>query len=112
MYAFDIERPTTVAEAVNALKTDEAQPLGGGQTLIPNREVIDTSVGAGHAVKLNRHTASESSGYRGRIAGAAEKDAVITVARGIVEVAIERVVCNQAAERWQKGNSKKREGEK
>jgi carbon-monoxide dehydrogenase medium subunit len=35
MYAFDIERPTTVAEAVNALKTDEAQPLGGGQTLIP-----------------------------------------------------------------------------
>jgi carbon-monoxide dehydrogenase medium subunit len=35
MYAFDIERPTTVAEAVNALKADEAQPLGGGQTLIP-----------------------------------------------------------------------------
>ncbi len=34
MYAFDIERPTTVAEAVNALKTDEAQPLGVGHTLI------------------------------------------------------------------------------
>jgi len=35
MYAFDIERPTTVADAVAALKADEAQPLSGGQTLIP-----------------------------------------------------------------------------
>lgn len=35
MYAFDIERPTTVAQAVEALKNDEAQALGGGQTLIP-----------------------------------------------------------------------------
>lgn len=35
MYAFDIERPATIAEAVKALGTDEAQALGGGQTLIP-----------------------------------------------------------------------------
>jgi carbon-monoxide dehydrogenase medium subunit len=35
MYAFEIERPTTIADAVAALKADEAQPLGGGQTLIP-----------------------------------------------------------------------------
>lgn len=35
MYAFEIERPTTVADAVKALGRDEAQPLGGGQTLIP-----------------------------------------------------------------------------
>ncbi|MFX0544527.1 FAD binding domain-containing protein [Roseovarius sp. S1116L3] len=35
MYAFEIERPTTIADAVKALATDEAQPLGGGQTLIP-----------------------------------------------------------------------------
>lgn len=35
MYAFEIERPTSVADAVAALKTEEAQPLGGGQTLIP-----------------------------------------------------------------------------
>ena len=35
MYAFDFERPSTVAEAVAALKTEEAQALGGGQTLIP-----------------------------------------------------------------------------
>ncbi|SPF81843.1 FAD binding domain-containing protein [Pseudoprimorskyibacter insulae] len=35
MYAFDIERPTTVAEAVAALKDEDAQALSGGQTLIP-----------------------------------------------------------------------------
>ncbi|SMY07853.1 FAD binding domain-containing protein [Flavimaricola marinus] len=35
MYAFEIERPTTIAEAVAALAADEAQALGGGQTLIP-----------------------------------------------------------------------------
>ncbi|MEM6940609.1 MAG: xanthine dehydrogenase family protein subunit M [Pseudomonadota bacterium] len=35
MYNFDIARPNSVAEAVTALGQDEAQPLGGGQTLIP-----------------------------------------------------------------------------
>ncbi len=35
MYSFDIERPTTVEAAVKALSRDEAQPLAGGQTLIP-----------------------------------------------------------------------------
>lgn len=35
MYAFEIERPSTIADAVTALKTEEAQALGGGQTLIP-----------------------------------------------------------------------------
>jgi carbon-monoxide dehydrogenase medium subunit len=35
MYAFDISRPATIAEAVSALSDDEAQPLSGGQTLIP-----------------------------------------------------------------------------
>ena len=35
MYAFDVTRPKTVAEAVTALAGDEAQALGGGQTLIP-----------------------------------------------------------------------------
>lgn len=35
MYAFDLERPTTLADAQAALKSDEAQPLSGGQTLIP-----------------------------------------------------------------------------
>ncbi|MFT4743184.1 MAG: carbon-monoxide dehydrogenase medium subunit [Yoonia sp.] len=35
MYAFDIERPTSVADAVAALKDEDALALGGGQTLIP-----------------------------------------------------------------------------
>lgn len=35
MYAFDVTRPGSVAEALEALKGDEAQALGGGQTLIP-----------------------------------------------------------------------------
>ncbi|EIE50932.1 carbon monoxide dehydrogenase [Salipiger aestuarii] len=36
MYSFDIETPKTVADAVAALGKEEAQPLGGGQTLIPS----------------------------------------------------------------------------
>ncbi len=32
---FDIERPSTIADAVKALKNEDAQALGGGQTLIP-----------------------------------------------------------------------------
>ncbi|MCX7565213.1 xanthine dehydrogenase family protein subunit M [Sulfitobacter sp. F26169L] len=35
MYNFDVEVPATVAEAVEALGRDEAQPISGGQTLIP-----------------------------------------------------------------------------
>lgn len=35
MYAFEIERPATLADAVAALAHEDAQALGGGQTLIP-----------------------------------------------------------------------------
>ncbi|SEP00787.1 carbon-monoxide dehydrogenase medium subunit [Salinihabitans flavidus] len=35
MYNFEFERPTSVADAVKALGQEEAQPLAGGQTLIP-----------------------------------------------------------------------------
>lgn len=35
MYAFDIERPTSIADAARALAGEDAQALGGGQTLIP-----------------------------------------------------------------------------
>ncbi|GHE06200.1 carbon-monoxide dehydrogenase [Defluviimonas sp. 20V17] len=35
MYNFDFERPSTVDEAVKALQAEDAQALGGGQTLIP-----------------------------------------------------------------------------
>ena len=36
MYSFEIESPTSVADAVAALGKEEAQALGGGQTLIPS----------------------------------------------------------------------------
>lgn len=35
MYAFEIERPTTIEAAAAALESEGAQALGGGQTLIP-----------------------------------------------------------------------------
>ncbi len=35
MYAFEIDRPATLADALKALGAEEAQALGGGQTLIP-----------------------------------------------------------------------------
>ena len=35
MYNFDVVRPGSIDEAVKALAEEEAQPLGGGQTLIP-----------------------------------------------------------------------------
>lgn len=35
MYAFEFERPTTIADAVAALGGEDAQALSGGQTLIP-----------------------------------------------------------------------------
>lgn len=35
MYSFDFVKPASVADAVSALSAEEAQALGGGQTLIP-----------------------------------------------------------------------------
>ncbi len=35
MYDFDFIRPATIDAAVEALKDEDAQALGGGQTLIP-----------------------------------------------------------------------------
>lgn len=35
MYNFEVERPTSLADAVQALSQEEAQPMSGGQTLIP-----------------------------------------------------------------------------
>ncbi|MFO7854255.1 MAG: FAD binding domain-containing protein, partial [Paracoccaceae bacterium] len=35
MYAFDFVKPASVEEALKALQAEDAQALGGGQTLIP-----------------------------------------------------------------------------
>ncbi|MGI9390850.1 MAG: FAD binding domain-containing protein [Boseongicola sp.] len=39
MYDFDFIRPTTLDEAIAALADEDAQPLAGGQTLIPTMKV-------------------------------------------------------------------------
>ena len=36
MYAFDFERPSTLADAVKAMADEDALALSGGQTLIPS----------------------------------------------------------------------------
>ena len=38
MYDFEFEKPSTVAEAVAALASEDAMALGGGQTLIPTMQ--------------------------------------------------------------------------
>jgi carbon-monoxide dehydrogenase medium subunit len=35
MYDFELTRPTTLADAIKALGEEDAQPLSGGQTLVP-----------------------------------------------------------------------------
>ncbi|PWJ18102.1 FAD binding domain-containing protein [Jannaschia seohaensis] len=35
MYDFTLTRPTTIADAVSALQGEDAQPIAGGQTLLP-----------------------------------------------------------------------------
>jgi carbon-monoxide dehydrogenase medium subunit len=35
MYEFELERPTTIADAAKAMTSEDAQALSGGQTLIP-----------------------------------------------------------------------------
>lgn len=45
MYNFEFEKPSTVAEAVSALASDDAQALGGGQTLIPTMKARLASPG-------------------------------------------------------------------
>ncbi|MGB2203017.1 MAG: FAD binding domain-containing protein, partial [Pseudooceanicola atlanticus] len=35
MYNFEFVKPSSVEEAIAALKEEDAQPLSGGQTLIP-----------------------------------------------------------------------------
>ena len=44
MYAFEFVKPSSVADAVAALKEEDAQALGGGQTLIPTMRARLASV--------------------------------------------------------------------
>ncbi len=73
MYSFDLETPSTVAEAVTALKSDEATALGGGQTLIPTLKQrlasADTLVSLGGIAEMK---------------GISQSDGVLSVGGGTV----------------------------
>ncbi|WP_299030764.1 xanthine dehydrogenase family protein subunit M [uncultured Sulfitobacter sp.] len=58
MYNFDVEMPSTVADAVQALKREEAQPMSGGQTLIPTLKARL----AAPSVLVSLHGVSEMKG--------------------------------------------------
>jgi carbon-monoxide dehydrogenase medium subunit len=56
MYEFELVKPTSLAEAVEALKGEDAQALGGGQTLLPTMKArlaqMETLVSLSHIAKL------------------------------------------------------------
>ena len=66
MYAFEIEKPSTIADAVLALSGEDSQALGGGQTLIPTLkqrlaapEVLVSLSGVSEMVGICRNDAGE-----------------------------------------------------
>jgi carbon-monoxide dehydrogenase medium subunit len=79
MYAFELVRPTTVEEAVRALAADEAQALGGGQTLIPTMKQRLASPGA-----------LVSLGGIASLKGVAVRDGALVVGGGTTHAAVAR----------------------
>jgi carbon-monoxide dehydrogenase medium subunit len=79
MYAFELVRPTTVEEAVRALAADEAQALGGGQTLIPTMKQRLASPGA-----------LVSLGGIASLKGVALRDGALVVGGGTTHAAVAR----------------------
>jgi len=65
MYNFDVEMPSTIADAVKALGRDEAQPMSGGQTLIPTLKARL----AAPSVLVSLHGIAEMKGVRVNDAG-------------------------------------------
>ncbi len=79
MYAFDFVRPATLEEALEALADDEAQALGGGQTLIPTlRQRL-----------ANPGTLVSLTGIAG-LKGVALRDGVVVIGGGTTHAAILR----------------------
>jgi aerobic carbon-monoxide dehydrogenase medium subunit len=66
MHNFEFVKPSTLADAVAALGTDEAQPLSGGQTLIPS---MKARLNAPCAGQPDRHCRVEGRLPRRRYAG-------------------------------------------
>jgi len=81
MYAFDIERPTSVADAITALATEDAQALSGGQTLIPTlKQRLASPSKLVSLTGISEMQGIETSGDTVRIGGASTH---ATVAAGV-----------------------------
>ena len=83
MYNFDVEMPVTVAGAVEALKREEAQPLSGGQTLIPTLKARL----AAPSVLVSLSGIAEMKGVKTNAAGQLCIGGATTHARVAIEVA-------------------------
>ena len=79
MYAFELVRPTTVADAVKALAEEDAQALGGGQTLIPTLRQ-----------RLASPTTLVSLGGIAALKGVAFRDGVLTIGAGTTHATVAR----------------------
>ena len=69
--------------------------IGEAQAARASR-ILDVSVSAGHPIKGYRLACAQGSGEGGVIGGAAYQSAVVAIAGGILEVAIERIVADKA----------------
>ncbi len=79
MYAFDFVRPATVEEALAALATEDAQALGGGQTLIPTLKQ-----------RLAAPSVLVSLGGIASMKGVAMKDGELAIGGGTTHAAVAR----------------------
>jgi len=83
MYNFDVETPSTIADAVTALGREEAQPLSGGQTLIPTLKARL----AAPSVLVSLHGIAEMKGVTAQ-------DDVVTVGGATTHATVAREVAD------------------
>jgi len=77
MYEFEFEQPGSVADAVAALKSEDAQALGGGQTLLPTMKQ-----------RLASPAKLVSLSGIGEMQGVSERDGVVSVGGATTHAAV------------------------
>lgn len=83
MYNFDIERPATIADAISALSAEDAQPLSGGQTLIPTlKQRLAMPSALISLAGISEMQGITQGGKAMRIGGATTHDAVAKASEG------------------------------
>lgn len=92
MYNFEFEKPSTVAEAVAALTSEDAQALGGGQTLLPTMKQ-----------RLASPAKLVSLSGIAELVGVSEADGIVTI-RGATTHAQVAAECSIAAVAMLAGN--------